>query len=55
VAPSRINIVIDGATTGIEMNRVTPANDRYYNLSGQPVEHPAKGLYISNGKKVVVK
>lgn len=55
VAPSRINIVIDGATTGIEMNRVTPANDRYYNLSGQPVDHPAKGLYISNGKKVVVK
>ena len=55
VAPSRINIIIDGATTGIELNKVPTGNDRYYNLSGQPVERPTKGLYISNGKKVVVK
>ena len=55
VAPSRINIIIDGATTGIELNKVPTGNDRYYNLSGQLVERPTKGLYISNGKKVVVK
>jgi len=27
----------------------------YYNLSGQRVEHPTKGIYIINGKKVLVK
>ena len=28
---------------------------RYYNLLGQPVENPTKGIYIRNGKKIVVK
>ncbi len=28
---------------------------KYYNLSGQRVEQPTKGLYIRNGKKVVIK
>lgn len=28
--------------------------DLYYNLKGQRVEHPAKGIYIKNGRKVVV-
>ena len=34
-----------------------PADSRYYNLMGQPVAHPenAPGIYIHNGKKVVVK
>ena len=27
----------------------------YYNLQGQPVAKPTKGLYILNGKKVLVK
>lgn len=27
----------------------------YYNLQGQPVEHPTKGLYIVGGRKVLVK
>lgn len=27
----------------------------YYNLNGQRVSHPTKGLYIVNGKKVIVK
>lgn len=29
--------------------------DVYYNLNGQRVETPTKGIYITNGKKVVVK
>ncbi len=28
---------------------------RYYNLKGQVVENPTKGLYIVNGKKIVIK
>lgn len=27
----------------------------YYNLDGVRVEHPQKGVYIRNGKKVVIK
>ena len=30
-------------------------NGTYYNLAGQRVAQPTKGLYIVNGKKVVIK
>lgn len=29
--------------------------DTYYNLNGQQVANPTKGVYIKNGKKVIVK
>ena len=29
--------------------------DHYYDLQGRRVDHPTKGLYIVNGRKVVVK
>ena len=32
-----------------------PMDGRYYNLNGQVVEHPRKGIYIHNGRKIVVK
>lgn len=45
-----------GGTTGIEnVNRDTITNNRYFNLAGQRVSQPMKGLYIANGKKVVIK
>ena len=28
---------------------------KYYNLQGIEVAHPVKGIYIHNGKKVIVK
>ncbi len=31
------------------------ANGTYYNLAGQRVAQPTKGLYIVNGKKVIIK
>ena len=31
------------------------ADNRYYNLQGQPVSNPTQGIYIHNGKKVIVK
>lgn len=47
----------EGETTGI--NAVKGAefkvNGEYYNLAGQRVAQPTKGLYIVNGKKVVIK
>lgn len=44
-------------TTGIAQTAaVKPATENaYYNLSGQRVAQPVKGLYIVNGKKVVVR
>ncbi len=46
---------IDG-TTGINNAvRQLPNDGNYYNLKGQRVEKPSKGVFIVNGKKVVVK
>lgn len=43
-------------TTGISnVNSETIANGRFYNLAGQNVANPTKGLYIVNGKKVILK
>lgn len=45
-------------TTGIEnvqRSMINGQSDAIYNLSGQRVMNPTKGLYIVNGKKVVLK
>ena len=42
-------------TTDIATVRQAAADDRYYNLNGQVVDRPAKGIYIKNGKKVIVR
>ena len=44
-------------TTGITDNKREPItnNGEYFNLAGQRVAQPTKGLYIVNGKKVVIK
>ena len=45
--------------TGIESIRTDPSAgsgaDKWYNLQGQLVEHPRPGLYIKNGKKVIIR
>ena len=45
-----------GITTGIENMEHSPSaiDHYYYDLQGRRVEHPTKGLYIVNGRKVVV-
>ena len=59
--PSAIKLVIDGTATGIEDLVIdgVKANGRVYNLNGQYVGNSLNGLqpglYIQNGKKVVVK
>ena len=46
----------ESGTTGINtVETSTVANDAIYNLAGQRVAQPAKGLFIINGKKVVIK
>ena len=65
VAPDRdtsapmLMVFADGnETTGIEAtmkSQQTKKNEAIYNLAGQRVSQPTKGLYIVGGKKVVVK
>lgn len=50
-------VAMGGSTTSIQTMESVRENepDVWYNLNGQRVEKPAKGLYIKNGKKVLVK
>ena len=48
----------DGETTGIKAidnGQLTIDNDRYYDLQGRKVNAAQKGVYIQNGKKVIIK
>ena len=47
---SRIAIAFDETTAISNVKR--EADDKYYNLKGQRVEKPGKGIYIYKGKKV---
>ena len=47
---------VDGGTTRVEGLSVVTDDGTIYNLNGQKVETPAqKGVYIKNGKKVILK
>ena len=52
-----LGIGFGGNTTGIaELKTLRKVEDNnFYNLNGQRVSQPKKGLYIVNGKKVVIK
>ena len=54
---AKLRIVFEGEATGIEAIETSEAvqNGEVYNLAGQRVAAPVKGLYIVNGKKVLVK
>lgn len=48
----------DGETTGIanvNVNANSNSNSSWYDLSGRRVANPTNGLYIVNGKKVIIK
>ena len=44
-------------TTGIkdQSSKFNIPSDAYYTLQGQRVAKPGKGLYIKNGKKVIIR
>lgn len=46
-----------GETTGMNdvRSKIADVRGEFYNLAGQRVAQPAKGLYIVNGKKVIIK
>ena len=66
VEAARLTFIFDGETTGIDSaNNEETKVKSYYNLNGQRVNQPVKGLYIvrsgegrlqgKNGKKVIIK
>ena len=53
---SRVALIFgDDTPTGISEVKNTESSSIYYNIKGICVERPAKGLYIRNGKKIVIK
>ena len=54
---ARIGFTFGGEATGISATLMNneKVNSEVYNLNGQRVAQPTKGLYIVNGRKVVVK
>ena len=46
---------LDGVATGINSVKTAKADGAYYTLEGVKTTKPVKGLYIHNGKKIVVK
>ena len=54
-APMGFVFDFEGQTTGVESIEVNADNQVIYDLSGRRVAKAGKGLYIINGKKVLVK
>lgn len=54
-AASNAKMVFRGETTGIKDVTVETANDDMYDLQGRRIVNPDKGVFIKNGKKVVIK
>lgn len=51
-----VRIIFDDETTGIEaIADKQMEGSKYFNLHGQAVKNPTKGLLIRNGKKVIIK
>ena len=46
---------LDGDVTAIKNIKVGTEDNIYYDLQGRRVLYPTKGLYIVNGKKVIIK
>ena len=56
-SPAMWNLIPIGKfdTTGIDFVVPTATTGIYYDLLGRPVENPSTGIYIFNGRKVVIK
>jgi hypothetical protein len=52
---SRITLSFDDSETAGIKTVDKKNSDKYYNLRGQQVETPAKGVYVKDGKKVIIK
>lgn len=52
-----LDVIIDGFATGVSVVKDirSKMDNVFYDLSGRRVMYPTKGLYIVNGKKVIIK
>lgn len=50
-----LNFIFDDISTGINSIETMPMDGRIFNLQGQEVKNPVRGIYIVNGKKVLIK
>ena len=51
----KVTLSLSSGTTAIKsINNNLQEDETYYSLNGQRVEHPTKGLFIRNGKKVII-
>ena len=57
VSARELTIDVNDDVTGIRQieNGELRIDNSFYNLNGQKVQNPTKGLYILNGKKVIIK
>lgn len=52
---SNISVILSlNNTTGISSVHSNTESGAYYSLNGQRVENPTKGIYIRNGKKIIL-
>lgn len=52
---AKLTFIDDNETTGVKtVLKKNMHNDRVYDLQGRLVSHPTKGLYIVNGKKLMI-
>lgn len=49
------DMIITQETTGIKDNIINIKDNNYYTLQGIKIENPVRGIYIKNGKKVIIK
>ena len=56
-AEARITIIFDDEATGIDASLTNSEKEKreVFNLKGTRVLHPKKGIYVKDGKKVVIK
>ena len=54
-AAARISLNFDEETTGISEVVKSDVNNKVFDLQGRHIAQPTKGLYIMNGRKVLVK
>lgn len=58
-AGAQIQISLDEGTTSVNERTITNRerldSEKYYNLMGQRVTKPKKGLFVKDGKKIVIK
>ena len=56
-SPSPLRVYVDNTATSIDgiTNNHVVKDEAYYNLQGVKVQHPQHGVFIHNGKKVVLK